>query len=41
MSQLSLVPYMSSAHGPIDEKLIEDALHVFDLEVVVGWPVEW
>jgi hypothetical protein len=41
MSQLSLVFYMSTAHGPIDEELIGNALHTFDLEVVVGWPIEW
>jgi hypothetical protein len=32
---------MSINHGPIDEELIENALHAFDLEVVVGWLVEW
>jgi hypothetical protein len=34
MSQLDLLPYMSIVHGPIDEKLVENAFHVFDLEVV-------
>jgi hypothetical protein len=32
---------MSIAHGPIDEELIENALHVLNLEVVAGWPAEW
>jgi hypothetical protein len=32
---------MSIAHGPIDKKLIENALHVLDLEVVARWLVEW
>jgi hypothetical protein len=32
---------MSIAHGPIDKKLVENALHVFDFDVVAGWLVEW
>jgi hypothetical protein len=31
MSQLNLVPYMSIGHGLINKKLVENALHVFDL----------
>jgi hypothetical protein len=41
MSQLSFVPYMSIVHGPIDEKLIKNALCVFEFEVVAGWPIKW
>jgi hypothetical protein len=41
MSQLSLVPHMSIGHGLINEKLIENTLHVLDLEVVAGWLIEW
>jgi hypothetical protein len=32
---------MSTIHGPINEELVENALHVLDLEVVAGWPIEW
>jgi len=32
---------MSITHGPIDEELVENAFHVLNLEVVVGWPIEW
>jgi hypothetical protein len=32
---------MSTAHGPINEKLVENALHVLNLEVVARWTVEW
>jgi hypothetical protein len=41
MSQLSLVPYMSTIHGLINEEFVENALRVLDLKVVVGWPIEW
>jgi hypothetical protein len=36
MLQLSLIPYTSIVHGPIDEKLVENALRVFELKVVAG-----
>jgi hypothetical protein len=32
---------MSTTHGLIDEELIENTLHVFNLEVAAGYVVEW
>jgi hypothetical protein len=39
MSQLSLVPCMSTVRGPVEEELTENALRVFD-RLGVGRPVK-